>query len=177
MKKWILRFSLVLVLALIAVLIFIVYPKLPIISGYAAKRACSCLYVGKRSLESIEIEELEACPKNLADLNVNPTKKTVTASTFGMAKMTSVYQAGLGCKLIIDEDDHKTSYLPKTKNSLEAGLIIGQDLRDSTIQIDKQIGVSKRIELEGLDESKSIKIIATRRRRPSSAHGVRKKKR
>lgn len=113
MKKWMLRFSLLFFIALIAVFAFFVYPKLAIINGFAAKRACSCKYVAGRTLKTIAQEELEAFPQNLASIEEDYKNKSVSATTFGLQKMTSIFRPGLGCKLIIDEDDHKAQYLPE----------------------------------------------------------------
>lgn len=115
MKKWILRSSLLLVVVLIVVFVFFVYPKLPIINGFAAKRACSCLYVGDREINAVEQEELGAFPQNLATVEVDSKNKTVSATTFGLHKMTSVFRPGLGCKLVIGEDDYKTAHVPLLK--------------------------------------------------------------
>ena len=141
MKKWIFRSVLLLLLTLVVAFVFFVYPKLPIINGYAAKRACSCLYVADRNLETIEQEELEAFPQNLASLQVDDSRKAVSASTFGMRQMTSVYRPGLGCKLIIDDDDHKAQYIPQVekKNILPSSAMISYSTVSVSVLSDDKI--------------------------------------
>lgn len=110
MKKWISIAIVLLSIILITVFVLFVYPKLPIINGYAAKRTCSSLYVAGRSLESVEQEELLSFPQNIAKLKVNEKEQSVSATTLGLKKATSVYRPGLGCKLIIGTNDYQSNY-------------------------------------------------------------------
>jgi len=105
MKNWFFRLIILLIIALIAVFVFYVYPKLPIINAYAAKRACSSIFVSGRTLESVQKEDLGEFPQNLATVNVLEDKGIVEAKSFGLSKVTSVYRQGLGCKVVIGIDD------------------------------------------------------------------------
>lgn len=120
MKKWIRIIIVLLLFILTGVFILVIYPKLPIINGYAAKRTCSSLFVAGRSLESVEQEELLSFPQSLANLKVNAEEQSVFATTFGLKKATSVYRPGLGCKLIIGTDDHKSTYKEPYTSILKA---------------------------------------------------------
>lgn len=113
MKKWIIRFFVILFIVLIATFILYVYPKLPIINAYAAKRACSSIFVSGRTLESVYNEELKAFPQSLASLKVIEEKGIVEAKSFGLSKVTSVYRRGLGCKVVIDIDETLQKSLDK----------------------------------------------------------------
>ncbi len=99
--KWV---GILLVLGLI-IAAYLVYPKLEIVTGYSSKKACSCLFVGKHSVEQIESYDLEAFPLSLASLNIDPNKHEVTASVLGLQKKTAKLRKGLGCALIQGEDD------------------------------------------------------------------------
>lgn len=113
MKKWIIRIFIIFLLALVAAFIFYVYPKLPIINAYAAKRACSSIFVSGRTLESVQEQELKEFPQSLPSLDVIISKGIVEAKSFGLSKVTSVYRQGLGCKVVIDIDDTVQSPIDK----------------------------------------------------------------
>ncbi len=116
MKKWILRIVVLFIITLGLVFIFYVYPKLPIINGYAAKRACSSVFVAGRKTDNIKAEDLSIFPQNIASLKIDNDKKIASASVLGLSKSEAVYRPGLGCKLVIGTDDYPTTYTePKTK--------------------------------------------------------------
>jgi len=92
------------VLAAALVILFLIYqliarPKLEILNGYAAKKACSCFHLSERNLTSIEDHDLATSPLNLAQLSIDNTELTVSSSVFGLAKRTACYMPGLGCIL------------------------------------------------------------------------------
>lgn len=85
---------------------FLIYPKLEIVTGYAAKKACSCAFVGGHSVDQIESYDLEAFPLSLASLNIDKDRLEVTASILGLQKKTAILRKGLGCALLQGEDDY-----------------------------------------------------------------------
>ena len=87
-------------LALISTLAFFFYlkPRLPIINGYAAKKACSCLHLADRPIDNIVKEDLAIFPLNFTKLKIGEDSKSVTASWFGESA-TAVLTPGLGCAL------------------------------------------------------------------------------
>jgi len=98
--------GLVLMIAL-GYLIYTYYPRLGILTGYAAKRVCSCTFIAERSLESIESEQLATNPLfALATNTVDRTKKSATSSVLGMQSKTAEYRGKLGCVLVQGEDDY-----------------------------------------------------------------------
>ncbi|RYF70486.1 MAG: class C beta-lactamase-related serine hydrolase [Cytophagaceae bacterium] len=67
-------------------------------SSYAAKTVCSCEFVSKRDSASIRAQDLYAVP--FATVEVDRTAKTVSATVYGLARVTALYREGLGCTLL-----------------------------------------------------------------------------
>ncbi len=101
------------VLLFIALLIgvYYVYPKLEIVTGYSAKKACSCLFVGGHSLKTIEEYDFGVFPASLASLDIDRDNRAVTASVVGLQSKTAIFRKGLGCALLQGEDDYKVERL------------------------------------------------------------------
>lgn len=94
------------------------YPKLVIMSGYAAKMACSCTFIANLDEETIYQKELNFNPLNLVKFEIDHDKKTATASVFGLHPKTAVYRKELGCALVSKlkpEDAYKADF---TLNSI-----------------------------------------------------------
>lgn len=87
-----------LLVILLAILVFISFYA-PIISGFGAKAVCSCVFVGDRSIESVEQNELGAFPLSMGFYSVDTLTKTATGSVWGLAKAKAYYRDGLGCTL------------------------------------------------------------------------------
>ncbi|QED37712.1 serine hydrolase [Antarcticibacterium arcticum] len=85
---------------LIAVVIYINYPRLNIITGFAAKNACSCIFEAGRDLESVKALDNNFSPVNQASYKVDTQKMSVTSRIFGLKPRTAVYHRGLGCVLL-----------------------------------------------------------------------------
>ncbi len=105
---------------------FFVAPKIPILSGYVAKNMCSCHFGASRNIENISTYDLNFSPINLASFDVNEKKKEVVASVFGMGKQRAVFKKGLGCQLIIGQDDYHIEY-PKTASTEQKGFQFEQN--------------------------------------------------
>jgi len=78
----------------------IIRPKLPILTGYAAKKVCSCSFISDRTLESIRNEDLQNPLFDYTTIEISERDKTVTASVLGMAKSTALYDKDFGCSLL-----------------------------------------------------------------------------
>ncbi len=89
---------------LISALNFLVYPKFIIISGYAAKNMCSCVFVAGIDEQKVIDEDLNFDIISLATISVDYTNKSVTASVFGLSEKTAFFQGPTGCTLINNID-------------------------------------------------------------------------
>lgn len=100
-NRWMLIFLLLLFL-LAAFWFLYLQPRLPVMTGYAAKNMCSCVFVSGRSPESIRAVDLNFFPINLTHTEIDREARTVTATIFGMAPRTAVFREGLGCTLVVE---------------------------------------------------------------------------
>jgi len=89
---------------------------LPIGTGYAAKKMCSCHFIAGRSQASIQKDDLAMSPINLTSTVIDETAKTATSSIFGLGTKTAIYRENLGCILLDGKDDYNIKLsLPKAK--------------------------------------------------------------
>ena len=111
--KFFKRISL-LILLILLITVFFNYPKLDIISGYAAKNMASSVFIANRSVESIEDQDNNVPLIKLADTEVNKNDLMVAATVFGLKKREAVYRKGLGSVLINkDYDKNRTQLTPQ----------------------------------------------------------------
>jgi len=89
-------------LALVFVIGFLVYlwKALPIISGCAAKVACSGIFLSGRPQEQVLREDLVSFPLNLASCTVDMQDSSVTASVLGLGSRKALYRWRLGATLV-----------------------------------------------------------------------------
>lgn len=78
---------------------FLITQVAPVGSAYAAKRLCSCVFISKRTPDSVLQEELGRY--GYVGTSIDHERKTVTGSILGLAKRTAVYREGLGCTLAV----------------------------------------------------------------------------
>lgn len=95
---------LLLLLIVLAGIVYWQYPRLNIISGFAAKSMCSCLFEVGRDQASVANADNNFSPINIAKYKVDKKNLRVTASVYGLMKRTAQYHEGLGCQLLIDEE-------------------------------------------------------------------------
>ncbi|NNF36014.1 MAG: serine hydrolase [Saprospiraceae bacterium] len=113
-------------------------PQLPIVSGYAAKKMCSCTFISERGQESIQNEDLGISPLNLTNTEIDFENKKVTTSIFGMAERTAEYRGRLGCVLLKGKDDYNIQLdIPKVKLNPSAYWPYGpREIRDAVEGVD-----------------------------------------
>jgi hypothetical protein len=80
--------------------IVVIWKALPIISGYAAKVACSGIFVSGRQPDRVLGDDLSSFPVNLASCSINYQDSSVTASVLGLGSRKAVYRWRLGATLV-----------------------------------------------------------------------------
>lgn len=99
-KKLILRIVLaVFVLALVYGGYYF-YSRLPIITAYAAKDMCSCVFIGERDPQDVEDNEFQFSLVKYASAEVYYENKSVTAKVWGMGSKTAYYHPQKGCAIL-----------------------------------------------------------------------------
>ena len=100
--KLVKRILLVLFLILTGV-IMVNYPKLTMISGYAAKSMASQRFIAQRSVESITNNDHNVPLVKLAEASTKGA--SAKATVYGLKERTAVCREGLGCILVNDDFD------------------------------------------------------------------------
>ncbi len=77
------------------------WPRLPIITAFAAKGMCSSVFLADKVPERVEAEDLSFFPISLAKSRIDYEEKSVSSSVFGLAKRKAVYREGLGSVLVL----------------------------------------------------------------------------
>ena len=155
--KLIKRILLALVLV-IAGIIILNYPKLNIISGFAAKNMASNRFIAARTVEAVTKEDHNVPMIKLADVEVHEDE--VAATVYGLMERKSVCTDGLGCVLITDDFDiNEINYKPnRTK------IVNGLPLTAKRIQFLKMLIMSKfKKPLMGL-----LKMLKSKKHEPYS---------
>lgn len=111
------RIGLLLVLAVVVTLAF-QYPKLTIISGYAAKNMASTAYLAKRSPESIQSQDHNVPLIALSSTEYRSGDHTAEASVGGLKKRRAICRDGVGCALLPESDDKGTYPALKPERTL-----------------------------------------------------------
>jgi len=104
MNKNIKRLILLLVVILLAVVVW-QYPKLNLISGFAAKSTASSIYIAGRSLSSVAENDNNVPLVKLAESQYDASERKGMASVFGLMEREAVCREGLGCVLINGDID------------------------------------------------------------------------
>jgi CubicO group peptidase (beta-lactamase class C family) len=113
MKK-IIRFIGLVILAAVIYFGFDTYPKLDLISGFAAKSVASGHFIGNRSVDMIEKTDNDIPKIDWANNSVDDLEKFARSSVFGLKERKAIYREGLGATLINDAFDVSKKYdVPK----------------------------------------------------------------
>jgi len=110
MRKKIITVILLLVIGGLTYAITTYYPKLGIVTAYAAKKMCSCTFIAERTQESIQAEDLGMSPLSLSESVIDRQNKSVTTSVYGLQPKTAEFRGKLGCVLIHGKDDYQVKY-------------------------------------------------------------------
>ncbi|MDP3353051.1 MAG: serine hydrolase [Flavobacteriaceae bacterium] len=114
MKK-ILKYSLSFLFIAMIFAVYSYYPKLDIVTGFAAKSVCSCTFEDQRKQAIIEAEDNDIDPVYYAKNVINYEEKSVTSTVFGLKKRKAIYKEGVGCVLLSEENTNNNlaSFHPK----------------------------------------------------------------
>lgn len=111
------------------------YARLPIITAYAAKDMCSCVFIGDRDPEDVIKNEFQFSLVKHAHAEVDFENKTVTASVWGMGDKTAYYHPQKGCAILNEMEAEAflkdIEYLDNAVSINNIPLI--EDLSDSTV--------------------------------------------
>lgn len=106
-------------------LIYEYYPRLGIITGYSAKRVCSCKFIADRTLEQIESEDLATNPLlGLATNTINLEARSATSAVFGLQSKTAEYRGKLGCVLVQGKDDYEVKMPTLSSSAIHADSLL-----------------------------------------------------
>ncbi|MBW6536660.1 MAG: beta-lactamase family protein [Mariniphaga sp.] len=89
------------ILLIIAGGIWFVWPRLPIITAFAAKGMCSSVFLANKQPDRIIAEDLSFFPINLALTRVDFEEKSATSTVFGLAKRKAVFREGHGAVIVL----------------------------------------------------------------------------
>ncbi len=100
-KKLIKRLVAVIILAGIGYGTWFVWPRLPIITAFAAKGMCSSVFSAEKQPERVKAEDLSFFPISLAKTTVDYNEKSATSTVFGLAKRKAVFREGFGSVIVL----------------------------------------------------------------------------
>ncbi|RZJ67978.1 MAG: class C beta-lactamase-related serine hydrolase [Flavobacterium sp.] len=95
------------------------YPKLNLISGFAAKNVASSHFADGRSLQMIEDGDNDIPMVDLATNSFDKKTKSASSNVFGLKTRKAIWRDGLGATLIDDNFDESAPYeVPKRNLTL-----------------------------------------------------------
>lgn len=107
MKRLIKRILWALVIVLLIFVTWYVWPRLPIITAFAAKGMCSSVFLADKEPERVHAEDLSFFPISLAKCVIDYEEKSVTSKVLGLAKRKAVFREGLGGVLVLDKTEEE----------------------------------------------------------------------
>ncbi|WP_097045624.1 serine hydrolase domain-containing protein [Flagellimonas pacifica] len=109
---------LLLLILIIGVVVYLNFPKLNIISGYAAKNMASGVFVANRTAASLAENDNNVPLIELAETEVDVKQKWASASVYGLMNRKALYREGLGTVLVNDDYDESKSITSPVRNQL-----------------------------------------------------------
>ncbi|HKI88444.1 MAG TPA: serine hydrolase [Draconibacterium sp.] len=100
-KKLLRRIIIIIFVGLVAAVTWFAWPRLPIITAFAAKGMCSSVFLANKNPERIHAEDLSFFPISLAKSVINYNEKSVTSTVFGLAKRKAIFRDGLGAVIVL----------------------------------------------------------------------------
>ncbi len=106
--------TLLALIPILGVVVYLNYPKLNLISGYAAKYMASATYIADRDSISIVDSDLKMPMVELSEVAIDTKENTASASVYGLMNRKAIDREGLGCVLVdSDFDDDKPFLQPQ----------------------------------------------------------------
>ena len=107
------KYSLLIIFLILLFLVYNNYPKINMITGFAAKNVCSCAFEAGRDLESIETGDNDFGPVYYAENKIDYENRSVASTVFGLKQRKAVYQDGVGCILLPEDIERANFEIPK----------------------------------------------------------------
>jgi CubicO group peptidase (beta-lactamase class C family) len=85
--------------------VYYAWQTFPVMSGYAAKKMCSCVMLAGRDPSDVSKNELGRFPLSLSSAEANYSDSSASASVLGMATRKAIYRKGLGCSLLVESTE------------------------------------------------------------------------
>ena len=101
---------------------YITYPKLDLISGFAAKSVASAHFIDNRNLDIIEKGDNDIPLVNKATNKIFHNEKYATSSVYGLKERKAIYREGLGAMLIDDDFEATKPYEVPKRTTLNNNL-------------------------------------------------------
>jgi CubicO group peptidase (beta-lactamase class C family) len=116
--KRIFKYIAILFLIVIAYFVITTYPKLDILSGFAAKSISSHYFIGDRDIEYTEAEDNLVPTMGMASSKLLDAEKIAKSNSFGFKKRTAFYRDGVGAVLIPSGKKIKNASLAKPNRNM-----------------------------------------------------------
>jgi CubicO group peptidase (beta-lactamase class C family) len=98
------------IVAILATVAVWQYPKLNLISGFAAKNMASTVFLSNRTQESVEHNDHDVPLVRLANSEYETSSRSAFAQVYGLMKRKAVCEEGVGCVLINDEFEKRINF-------------------------------------------------------------------
>lgn len=112
----ILKMIVIFILLTLITIVAINYPKLKLISGFAAKNMASSYFLAQRSSELTNKKDNHGPLTKLASTNVFDSKKTAVSNVFGLSSKKAIYREGVGAVLVNDKNNINLNYKKPRRN-------------------------------------------------------------
>lgn len=106
------------ILGLGLLFIIFVYPKLKLITGFAAKNAASNYFIAHQSIEQTNKEDNANGLLKLATTQLT-NATTVVSSVFGLSPKKAIYMKGMGCVLLNSKQPIPTDFCIPQRNKID----------------------------------------------------------
>ena len=111
------KYIAILLIIVIAYFIITTYPKLDLISGFAAKSISSHYFIGDRPIKYTELEDNLASTMGMASSEILVSEKITKSNVFDLKERTAFYRDGVGSVLIPTGKKRINASLAKPKRN------------------------------------------------------------